>query len=58
MRMSETRDAPTARVIVQGRALVRAIEALGTIDTTGSFERGIANLLVAGVGRVSIGSGS
>ena len=56
--MSETRDAPTARVIVQGRALVRAIEALGTIDTTGSFERGIANLLVAGVGRVSIGSGS
>ena len=32
----------TPRIIRQGRALVRAIEALGTIDPTGWFERAIA----------------
>ena len=37
----------TPRVIAQGRALVRAIEAIGTIDTTGWFERAIAGLLLA-----------
>lgn len=37
----------TARVIAQGRALVRAIEAIGTIDTTGWFERLNAGLLLA-----------
>lgn len=37
----------TGRVIAQDRALVRAIEALGTIDPTGPFERAIAGLLTA-----------
>ena len=35
----------TDRVIAQGRALVRAIEALGTSDPTGPFERAVAGLL-------------
>lgn len=35
------------RVIAQGRALVRAIEALSTIDPTDPFERIIAGLLQA-----------
>jgi len=30
---------PTDRIIAQGRALVRTIEALGTIEPTGPFER-------------------
>ena len=34
------------RIIGQGRALARAIEALGTIDPTGPFERAIAGLLL------------
>jgi hypothetical protein len=35
------------RIIAQGRALVRAIEALGTIEPTGPFERALARLLMA-----------
>jgi hypothetical protein len=31
----------------QGRALVRAIEALGTIQPSGPFERALARLLIA-----------
>ena len=34
-------------IIQQGRALVRAIEALGTIEPSGWFERLIASLLLA-----------
>jgi hypothetical protein len=37
----------TDRIISQGRALVRAIEALGTIEPTGPFERALARLLMA-----------
>jgi hypothetical protein len=37
----------TDRIIQQGRALVRAIEALGTIEPSGPFERLIAGLLLA-----------
>jgi hypothetical protein len=37
----------TNRIITQGRALVRAIEALGTIQPTGPFERALARLLRA-----------
>ena len=36
---------PTDRIILQGRALVRAIEALGTIQPSGPFERALARLL-------------
>lgn len=36
------------RVITQGRALVRAIEALGIIEPSGWFERALARLLLAG----------
>jgi hypothetical protein len=39
--------AHTDRIILQGRALVRAIEALGTIQPTGLFERALARLLMA-----------
>ena len=35
------------RIINQGKALVRAIEALGTIDPSGPFERALARLLMA-----------
>ncbi|MFQ6102045.1 MAG: hypothetical protein ACE5OS_12550 [Anaerolineae bacterium] len=35
------------RIITQGRALVRAIEALGTIEPSGPFEWAIAGLLMA-----------
>ena len=42
--MSETKL--TNRTIRQGRALVRAIEALGVITPTGPFERAIAGLLL------------
>ena len=38
---------PTDRILRQGRALVRAIEALGTIEPTGPFERALARLLQA-----------
>ena len=36
----------TCRIIRQGRALVRAIEALGTIESTGPLERLLAGLLL------------
>jgi len=42
-----TNPADTDRIISQGRALVRAIEALGTIEPTGPFERALARLLMA-----------
>jgi len=35
------------RIILQGRALVRAIEALGTIQPSGPFERALPRLLMA-----------
>jgi hypothetical protein len=35
------------RIIEQGKALVRAIEALGTIEPNGPIERAIAGLLLA-----------
>ena len=35
------------RIIEQGKALVRAIEAIGTIEPSGWFERMIARLLLA-----------
>jgi hypothetical protein len=34
----------TNRIIAQGKALVRAIEALSTIQPIGSFERALARL--------------
>ncbi len=34
----------TAKVITQGQALVRAIDAMGTIEPSGLFERAIAGL--------------
>ena len=34
-------------ILRQGKALVRAIEALGTIEPTGPFERALACLLLA-----------
>ena len=37
----------TVRIVVQGHALARAIEALGTIHPSGPFERAIARLLQA-----------
>jgi hypothetical protein len=37
----------TDHIIIQGRALVRAIEPLGTIQPTGPFERALARLLIA-----------
>jgi hypothetical protein len=37
---------PTDRIIAQGKALVRAIEALGTVEPTGPFERALARLLI------------
>jgi hypothetical protein len=37
----------TNRIIAQARALVRAIEALSTIEPTGPFERALARLLMA-----------
>jgi len=39
-----THLAPTDHLISQGRALVRAIEALGTIEPTGPLERGLGNV--------------
>jgi hypothetical protein len=36
----------TARILRQGKALVRAIEALGTIDPSGPVERAVARLLL------------
>ena len=41
----------TDRIIAQGKALVRAIEAPGTIEPSGWFERAIARLLLAGYKR-------
>jgi hypothetical protein len=37
----------TDHIIAQGKALVRAIEALGTIESTGSIERWLVSLLQA-----------
>jgi hypothetical protein len=37
----------TNRIIAQGRALVRAIDALGTVEPAGPFERALAHLLMA-----------
>ena len=59
-----TDPAHTERIIEQGKALVRAIEALGTIEPTGPIEQALARLLltaykrrlraiVAGVARLS-----
>ena len=42
-----TDPAHTDRIIVQGKALVRAIEAVGTIEPTGPIERALARLLQA-----------
>jgi len=39
------------RIITQGKAVVRAIEALGTIEPTGPTERVLAGLLLAGYKR-------
>jgi hypothetical protein len=36
----------TNRIIAPGRALVRAIETLGTIQPSGPFERALARLLL------------
>jgi len=41
----------TDRAISQGRALVRAIEALGEIEPSGWFERALVRLLLAGYRR-------
>ena len=38
---------PTARLITQGRALVRAIESIGAIQADWALERLIASLLLA-----------
>jgi len=37
----------TDRILTQRKALVRAIEAMGTIEPTGPFERALARLLIA-----------
>jgi len=42
-----TNPDPTDRIVAQSRALVRAIEALGTIEPSGPFERALACLLMA-----------
>ena len=42
-----TDPAHTKRIIAQGKALVRAIEALGTIEPSGPIERALARLLQA-----------
>jgi hypothetical protein len=45
---NERSDSPlTDCILTQGKALVRAIEALGTIEPTGPFERALARLLMA-----------
>ena len=41
-----TNQQPTEHIISQGRALVRAIEALETIEPSAGFERAISRLLV------------
>jgi hypothetical protein len=41
-----TVPALTDHIIAQGRALVRAIEALGTIEPAGPLERALACLLL------------
>jgi hypothetical protein len=42
-----TNPAPTDRIISQGHTLVRAIEALGTIEPSVPFERPLMQLLLA-----------
>ena len=41
-----TNPDPTDRIVAQSRALVRAIEALGTIQPGGPCERALAGLLM------------
>jgi hypothetical protein len=38
---------PGSSALSQGRALLRTIEALGTIEPSGPFERALARLLIA-----------
>jgi len=47
----------TDRIIAQGKALVRAIEALGTIEPTGPTERVLARLLIVKYKRRLRGTG-
>ena len=47
MSMRSDLPARTNHLVSQGRALVRAIEALGTIEPSGPFERALARLLMA-----------
>jgi len=42
---------PIDRILRQGRALVRAVEALGTIQPSGPFERALARLPMAATKR-------
>jgi hypothetical protein len=42
----------TDRIIAQGKALVRAIEALGTIEPSSLIVRALARLLLAGYKRL------
>jgi hypothetical protein len=42
-----TDPTPTDRIPRQGKALLRAIEAMETIEPTGPFERALARLLMA-----------
>jgi len=42
---------PADRIIAQGRALVRAIESLATIEPTGPFERALSRLLSSAYSR-------
>ena len=46
MRTQPPSPAFTDRIIAQGRALVRAIEALGTIEPSSAIERAAARLLL------------
>lgn len=41
----------TDHIIAQGRAFVRAIESLGTIEPTGPIEQALARLLLAAYNR-------
>ena len=41
----------TDRVVTQGRALTRAIDAIGEIEPSGWFERALSSLLLAGYRR-------
>jgi hypothetical protein len=47
---------PIDRILTQGRALVRALEALGTVQPSGPFERALARPLMAAYKRRLRGS--